>query len=54
MRLLDPINEKELMQEAAKQLGPLLANALTQLEAIVGRLRDDTEVEIVVRFRKKE
>lgn len=54
MSLIDPINEKELMEQAAKNLGPLLADAITRLESMIGRFRDDTEIEITVKFKKKE
>ena len=54
MSLLDPIDEAKLMAEAGKQLKPLLDQALTRLEAVIDRLRAETEVEIVIRFRRKE
>lgn len=54
MSLLDPIDEAKLMQEAGKQLRPLLDGALDRLESILDRLKDETEIEVIIKFRKKE
>jgi len=59
------INEEKLIREAAAQLRPMLDSAISRLElrvdSVVSRLevlvddiRSSTDVEIVVRFKRRE
>ena len=54
MSLIDPVNEKQLMEEAGKNLRPIVIEAIIELREALKQLRDDTEIEIKIVFRKKE
>lgn len=54
MSLIDPINEKELMEQAAKNLRPIVIEAIIEFREAIKQLRDDTEIEVKITFRKKE
>ena len=50
MSLLDPVNEKELVAELAKQL----PGAVALLKDAVNEILEEHEVEVTVKFKRKE